>query len=55
MSVGTVYVKIAIRLEMDIDEDDVNHFVNELDYKIRGGTVDGVNLVEDTEIVDFEY
>lgn len=54
MSVGTIYVKTRIRLEMDIDEADVNQFVNELDYHFEGGIVEGVNLIAETEITDFE-
>jgi len=54
MSVGTIYVKTRIRLEMDIDEADVDEFVSELDYHFEGGIVEGVNLVAETEIMDYE-
>jgi len=54
MSVGIIYVKTRIRLDMDIDESEVEDFVSELDYNFSGGTVEGVNLVSDTEIVEHE-
>jgi len=54
MSVGTIYIKTRLRLEMDIDEKDVDQLVSELDYHFSGGIVDGVNLVSETEITDYE-
>ena len=54
MGVGTIYIKTRIRLEMDIDEKDVDDFVSELDYNFSGGIVEGVNIVQDTEIIDYE-
>ena len=54
MSVGVVYIRVRLQLEMDIDETDVKDFVNGLDYSVSGGTVEGVNLVADTEITDFD-
>jgi len=45
---GTVYLKIRVRLNMDIPEESVEEFVSELDYEIR----DQHGLVCDTEIVE---
>ena len=53
MSVGTIYLKIRVRLEADIDESQVDDFVENLDYSITGSPyVDGPNLVADTEIME---
>lgn len=49
---GVVYLKVKLELEMDIDEEDVQELVHNLDYEVSGGLVDGVNLVQNTEIVD---
>lgn len=48
MSTGIIYLKIKIRLNSDLDEDEVQDFVNELDYEINDPNVC------DTEIVDFD-
>ena len=54
MKIGTIYITTRIRLEMDIDKEDVEQFVNELDYDFKGGLVEGVNLVADSEIMDYK-
>ena len=41
---GIIYVKVALYLESDADEDEVQEIVNEMDYEFRHP------MVQETEI-----
>lgn len=47
-STGTVYLKIRVRLNQNISIEQLDNFVNELDYNVT----DEAGLISDTEIVD---
>ena len=47
---GVVYITIKLKLNMDINLNEVQGFVNELDYDV----IDGKGLIADTEIVKFD-
>ena len=49
MTTGVVYIQIRLELNQDIDEEKVNEFVQELDYKVT----DEAGLIANTEITDF--
>ena len=48
-STGTVYIKIRLRLNQDIELEKLDELVQELDYHIT----DEAGLISDTEIVDY--
>ena len=48
---GVIYLKIRVRLAMDVSEEDAREFVEECDYKITSPSKKVV--IEDTEIVDW--
>jgi len=55
MSVGTIYLRVKLRLDLDLDEDQVDEFVSELDYNVTGSLYeDTPNIISDTEIVGHE-
>jgi len=49
---GVVYLKVRLELEMDIDESDIDELVENIDYELSGGLVDGCNLIQNTEIIE---
>ena len=49
-STGTIYLKIRLRLNQNISIEQVNDFIQELDYNVT----DQAGLICDTEIIDCE-
>ena len=48
MSKGIIYVKVALYLECDADEDEVQGIVNEMDYEFNHP------MIQQTEIKEVE-